>query len=125
MRSLDYVFASLRQIDVPAKQQKEMGANAIDLLSDVGITPKELGEEGVIGDLNYSFIDHSGQSRPDWELFLSLQAEDLHKMASHPSKRVVVIAGSNKERILRAALTGGLLNVLITDELTAQTLVTE
>jgi DNA-binding transcriptional regulator LsrR (DeoR family) len=122
MRNLDCVFASLRQIDAPAKQRKQMGASAIDLLSDVGITARELSEEGVIGDINYSFIDGAGKTRQDWRLFLSLQADDLRQMASHSAKRVVVIAGSHKETILRAALAGALLNVLITDERTAEVL---
>jgi DNA-binding transcriptional regulator LsrR (DeoR family) len=94
-----------------------LGATAIDLLSDVGI--KEADLRGAIGDLNYSFIDEQGQTRDHWRLFLSIQADQLHRMARNPAKHVVIIAGQHKRRILQAALRSQLLNVLITDEVTA------
>jgi len=123
MRSVDYVFASLRAVIAPRRQK--MGANAIDLLSDLGITARDLSSEGAVGDVNYSFIDQAGQTRDAWRLFLSLQADELREMAKSRTKRVVVIAGLHKERILRAALAGELMNVLITDERTASSLLSE
>jgi deoxyribonucleoside regulator len=119
MKTVDFVFASLRQMGLTSAN-KIMGATAIDLLSDVGVEEANL--EGAVGDLNYSFIDENGNTRDEWRLFLSLQAEQLRELAANPSKRVVIIAGHKKERILKAALRGRLLNVLITDEITAATL---
>lgn len=120
MAEVDLIFASLRQIGLPTKTTERMGATALDLLEDLGVQERHL--KGAVGDLNYSFIDERGESRPEWRLFLSLQADQLRSIAKNPSKRVVIIAGQHKRRILRAALRGGLLNVLITDELTATAL---
>jgi len=123
MSGVDMVFASLRQLGVPDRMKKRMGAMAVDLLSDIGLDERDL--QGAVGDVNYSFIDEQGESRKEWRLFLSLQAEQLRQMAKDPSKRVVVIAGQQKLKILRAALKGRLLNVLITDEITAAALLTD
>src|SRR6266478_602481 len=101
MANVDMVFASLRQMGLPRGKTKEMGAMAVDLLGDVGVEEKDL--LGAVGDVNYSFIDEAGQSRNEWRLFLSLQADQLREMARNRSKRVVIIAGQYKERILHAA----------------------
>jgi len=122
MSDVDMIFASLRQFAVPdsKKIKKQMGAMALDLLDDIGINKQDL--KGAVGDLNYSFIDENGDSRKEWRLFLSLQADQLREIAKNPLKRVVVIAGQQKRDILRAALKGRLLNVLVTDETTAAAL---
>jgi len=120
MRKVDFLFASARQIEVPVGRKSRMGAMSVDLLQDIGISQEHVA--GAVGDVNYSFIDDRGQTRPEWRLFLSLQADVLRKMAADASKRVILIGGHNKEKILRAALIGKLFNVLITDERTATAL---
>ena len=116
MAEVDFLFASVREIGSQS-DDPEMGAMAIDLLSDIGITARDL--KGAVADINYSFIDAEGNSRSDWRLFLSLHSEDLRRMAADPGKRIVVTAGDRKHEALRAALRGKLFNVLITNERTA------
>jgi hypothetical protein len=94
-------------------------AGAMGMLGAVGVQEEVLLQEGVVGDINYSFIDERGQTRPEWRLFLTLQADELRLMAADQTKRVVVVGGKYKESILLAALRGGLLNVLVTDEASA------
>jgi deoxyribonucleoside regulator len=124
LTEVDMIFASLRQVEPGKQNRREMGATAIDLLGDVGIQTADLA--GAVGDVNYSFVDENGRSRKEWwRLFLSLQADQLQEMARDRAKRVVIMGGQHKERILRAALRGGLLNVLITDEVTAKLLLNQ
>lgn len=122
MNDLDFVFASMREIEEPAKDIDRSGANAADLLRELGNIPDVLKKEGVVGDFNYSFIDQAGETRPEWRFFLSLEAGSLKKMAAKSDRSIVAIAGANKQKVLCAALKGKLLNVLITDERTAEVL---
>lgn len=122
MRRADFIFASLRELEGFKQHTSLIGVNAADLVADFGITKAELQKEGAVGDVNYSFVDVHGKTRPEWRFFLGLQADDLREMSRDEARRIVVVAGSQKERILRAALAGELMNVLITDELTAESL---
>jgi deoxyribonucleoside regulator len=121
MSEVDVIFASLRQMGMPDKSTQRMGITAMDLVRDLGVRQEDL--KDAVGDLNYSFIDKRGLTRSEWRFFLSLQADELRNIAKDPSKRVVIVAGRHKQRILHAALRGRLLNVLITDEVTAEGLV--
>lgn len=126
IKTVDFVFASIGPIALPVDIRKQVGALGVDLLADVGITEKQMRAEGAIGDLAYCFLDKDGNCKKEWEmLFLGLSLENYRQMAADPKKRVVLMAGRHKDDPLRAALKGRLINVLITDETTAKTLLAD
>jgi DNA-binding transcriptional regulator LsrR (DeoR family) len=82
-----------------------------------------LQEAGAVGDISLCFLDAAG--RPlDLELNARLVGLTLEQIARIP--RVIGIAGGHlKHAIIRAALRGKILNVLITDQFAAQALLAE
>lgn len=122
MRTVDFVFASIGPIGGPPESRKETRPAAVNLLRDLGITDKDLHLAGAVADLGYNFFDQNGKGRQEWEYFLSLGIEHLHAMVLNPKKHVVAVAGRHKTTAIRAALRGGLVSVLITDEGTAREL---
>ncbi|MBI3681019.1 MAG: sugar-binding transcriptional regulator [Acidobacteria bacterium] len=87
------------------------------------MTPATLAElegRGAVGSINLRYFDERGQTVPS-ELnscVIGLTLEELKKIY-----RVVVIAGGRaKLKAIAAALRAGLVNVLVTDHLTAQEL---
>lgn len=93
---------------------------AIQKLAEMDMT-KGLAEEGVIGEVSYSFFDREGNTKPEWKFAISLDADHLKNMVRE-GKDVVMIAGRYKEKALAAALKGKIGNVLITDDRTAKQL---
>lgn len=75
-------------------------------------------EEKIAGDICYNFIDHSGKvAKCAWnDLVVSIDLDKLKKI----SCRIGVSGGNEKISGINAALTGKLINVLITDEKTGR-----
>jgi len=77
----------------------------------------------VVGDICYRPIDENGQQAwPELsDRLVGPELDDLHRMASKPDDRRVfaVACGHDKVKPIIAAFRGGLVNGLITDELTA------
>ncbi|SNT54278.1 DNA-binding transcriptional regulator LsrR, DeoR family [Asanoa hainanensis] len=84
---------------------------------------QRLREVGAIGDVCMRFFDEHGQhvASPLDDRVLGISAETLKKVP----RRVGVAGGERKWRAIRAALSGGWLNVLITDHATALDLVAD
>jgi DNA-binding transcriptional regulator LsrR (DeoR family) len=83
-------------------------------------TLSELKKRGAVGSINLRYFDEHGRTtRSELDsCVIGLTLEELKKIY-----RVVAIAGgSAKLRAIRAALNGRLVNVLVTDHLTAQAL---
>ena len=77
-----------------------------------------LGMKGAVGDLLGHFIDENGQLVPtELEYRLITLSLDCLKNLNHT---IGVAAGARKVRAILAALRGNYLNVLITDETTAE-----
>lgn len=78
-------------------------------------------KEKIAGDICYNFIDHSGNvAECVWnDRVVSI---DLNKLKRIPC-RIGVSGGNEKISGIRAALTGRLINVLITDEKTGRELI--
>jgi DNA-binding transcriptional regulator LsrR (DeoR family) len=99
------------------------------ILKPLGIDPLLLASEGAIGDIAYNVIDKDGKSDWSWNFFLTLgfgsehAGADFYRNLVAQGKPVMVMAGINKEPVLRAAINGKLVNVLITDVETAMKLV--
>lgn len=104
------------------------GAPIYSTLTDAYLTDQineesEYSRERIAGDICYNFINHSGElAKCDWnERVLSI---DLNKLTSIP-KRIGVSGGKEKVAGIKAALTGKLINILITDEKTARDLLNQ
>jgi deoxyribonucleoside regulator len=123
MHDVEILFASVGPVKRLSGDMTS-GGTLLKLLSDLSITEGWLEAEGVLGDISYSLMDKEGRSQsPKWDFFITLGIEYLREMsAEYPRRRVVMIAGINKLEQLKAVLRGKLCNVLITDDLTAEAL---
>lgn len=84
---------------------------------------EDLRARGAVGDMLGQYFDRQGEcvQHPVCERTIALSLEDLR----HIPRSVVVAGGPEKVEVLRAALRGRLLNILITDSLTARMLLKE
>jgi DNA-binding transcriptional regulator LsrR (DeoR family) len=123
--NVDFVFASIGAMNLEDHYLKAVRKKAPALLEELGLAPEELKRQGAIGDIVYSFVDDTGKSRPDWQIFPGIDMKTLRKIAADKSKKVVISVGSYKLPILRAILKGRLASVLITDAGAAQQLLTK
>jgi len=97
-----------------------------ELLKPLHINRDLLMKEGAIGELSYNFFDSTGNSTPNWDIFLTARTKahsglDFYRSLISKGCPVVVMAGARKDFVLRKALTIGdkFFNVLITDSQTA------
>ncbi len=85
-----------------------------------GLSIEFLKSKGVVGDLNYSFINSSGgHVVSPW---LGLNGDELKRLISRGSEVVLVSGGNEKSAVIRAALKGGMVTRIITDLGTSQLL---
>lgn len=71
--------------------------------------------QGIIGDINYIFVDKDGnpvQSEISERQIILFPPEDIRKIKNV----IALIVGARKAEILKAALTGGYINILFCDE---------
>jgi hypothetical protein len=97
-------------------------------LKPLGIQPDLLMDEGAVGDIAYNIFDANGKGHHDWSFFLTVGDHSAHhgvefyRNLVRQKRPVIVMAGTRKESVLRHALEAKPLNVLITDAVTAQRL---
>jgi len=99
-----------------------MGADSrmlINALSDQDLAA--LTAAGAVGDLCARFFDENGRAVPS-HVDQRLIGLSLDELTAIPN-RVVIASGAGKVGALRAALTGGLINTLVTDTSTAEALI--
>ena len=84
---------------------------------------RELKKEGGVGEILGRVFDQNGQTiHSDFDQkIIGLSLEDLRKIPT----RVGIAYGTKKIEAIKVALQSGLINVLITDHLTAQELLNE
>jgi deoxyribonucleoside regulator len=124
MQTVDIVFSSVGSVFTPPEYANLTRHSTERLLKDVGITKNRLDRSGVIGDLNYCYFDKAGKPVSKWNIFISLDNEHFRKMAEdYPKRRVVIMGGHYKRKILQAVLKRKMCNVLITDEKCAKELI--
>jgi len=142
LNQLDIAFASLGLVNPGNTSLAHNRLSMFGLLQASGITPKELTNEGAVGDLSYCLFDDAGQENPvdkekevklsksKWRLFLTAghhdpqsQGVEFYRQMVEKGGKVIVIAGTYKVRAIQAALKNQLFNVLITDEQSAKQLV--
>ena len=96
-----------------------------DLIQSV-VSVKELEREDAVADMSYSLIDKNGDSRPEWQFFLTAgclsgrPGVEFYKHLVAEGKRVVTIAGPFKMVAVKAALAAKAFNIWVTDEFTAR-----
>jgi DNA-binding transcriptional regulator LsrR (DeoR family) len=124
MDRLDVMFAGFGFLNRPdATESMENRITMASLLESV-VTPNTLAEEGALGDFCYCPFDADGNGRDQWRFFLTAGHYDhpgieffKHMVAS--GKKVVGFGGPYLVPVIRAALKGKIVNVLIIDGATA------
>ena len=99
------------------------------LAESYGVSVKRLRQLGVVGEINYQPFDAEGRivDRPELRVLmhrvLSVEGSRLQALSRRPDRHVVAIAGGRpKLDAVRGALAGRFMNVLVTDEDLAGTL---
>lgn len=95
------------------------------LLKPLGIDLGLLVAEGAVGDFSYILFDKDGKTRDSWSFFITAgypDPLDFYQTMVEKREPVIAIAGVRKEAAIVPALKARLLNVLITDAVTAEKL---
>ena len=99
------------------------------LAESYGVSVKRLRQLGVVGEINYQPFDAEGRivDHPELRVLmhrvLSVEGSRLQALSRRPDRHVVAIAGGRpKLDAVRGALAGRFMNVLVTDEDLAGTL---
>ena len=121
MRKVQAVFTGLGPVGRNPDYDRLSPRSTLKRLSRLGVIPANLKSTGAVGEVSYDFFDDRGDTRPEWKLALSLGVDELKQIVSS-GRDVVVIAGRHREEALKGALRGEILNVLITDDRTANDL---
>jgi DNA-binding transcriptional regulator LsrR (DeoR family) len=121
MNEVDFVFTGIGSLNADKTHHPNLSSPK-NLAIALRYSEEELKASGVAGDIAYSFFDKAGKTRPEWSVFPSIEIETLKKMSKNSEKRVVVTAGYYKIKSLRTVLDNKLCNVLITDTVSAKTL---
>jgi DNA-binding transcriptional regulator LsrR (DeoR family) len=128
MDNLDIVFAGFGFINRPeASDAMENRITMASLLESI-VTPQTLAKEGAIGDFCYCPFDADGNGKDSWRFFLTAGHYSEHpgieffKHMVASGKKVVGFGGPYLAPVIRAALQGKIVNVLIIDGPTARDL---
>ena len=127
MDDITVFFSGLGLANTPRRERNQLTMTG--LLRPI-IPPKKLEHEGAIGDLAYCLFDKSGNTREEWQFFITAgycnperRGIEFYKQIvadTKAKKKVIVTAGSFKEPAILPALKAKLFNVWITDENAAQ-----
>jgi deoxyribonucleoside regulator len=124
MQKVECVFTGLGLVKQNPDYARISPPTALRRLNEMKVFPQDMEQvPGAVGEVSYDFFDVDGNSREEWKLAISIGVEQLKTMVGD-EREVVMVAGRYREQALKAALNGGLLNVLITDSRTAETLLT-
>lgn len=114
-KNVDIAIVGIGALDVTAPGFCELAMRG-------GIQPKKLKSLGVIGEFNHQPFDkegHPADARPVTALmrhFIGVTIDRLAGMSKEQGRLVVALAGGvEKREAVRAALSGSLFNVLVTD----------
>ena len=81
-------------------------------------------QRGVVGGINYNYFDQTGQQIGDG--LLTLPIADIQTMSHNPNQQVILVAGgSHKRDAIYVTLKSQMVNGLITDEATAEFLISK
>lgn len=93
-----------------------------DELSKLGVSLRDLKAKGAVGGINYNWFDNHGNQIGQY--FLTVSIDDLKRLSEEPNRLIVLVAGG-KHKIdpIRIALSSRMVNAIVTDKLTAISLV--
>jgi DNA-binding transcriptional regulator LsrR (DeoR family) len=124
MNDITVAFVGLGLANTPRRERNQITMTG--LLRQI-VAPKKLEGEGAVGDLAYCLFDKNGNTRKEWQFFITAgycnpehAGIEFYKQMVRDKKKVVVIAGSFKQAVILPALNAKLFNVWITDESTAE-----
>ena len=127
MQNLDVVFTGLGTFTRPGPGFEFMNARLTTMsVLQPQLKIKDFVKLKAVGDLGYCLIDANGESNDDWRFFPSIGDYSHYKGVKYyrhmvqRKKPVVAIAGPFRLDPIKAALRGKLINILITDDVTAQ-----
>lgn len=119
-----YVSAKAVEVDIALIGLGELSPYATNVA--LGAITQEEAESllalGAVGEVFGAFVDENGLP-VDHPLNERFMGPNLSEMRSVP-RRIVAAGGEKKKRIIRAALAGRFVDVLVTDEATAKELLT-
>lgn len=113
-KAVDIAFMGLGIID-----GRDVPVNWLDeLLESEGLSLKQLRDEGAVGDILYHMVKENGQPLVSKinDFVCSIELEDLQNMVSQNGQVVAIASGKKKTKIIKAAIEGGYVNVLIIDD---------
>jgi len=121
MQRLDFAFVGVGPLSSDAEYLSNTFDSTYTLLKHMGVADSDLRDS--TGDLGYNFIDRDGETRRDWDFFLTVRLDTLEKMV-RDEKRVVLVAGWKKEETIAAALRRRrpAVNAVVTDDRAAEAL---
>jgi len=130
MDRLDAVFAGFGFLDGTGTSQAIKNRITMGSLLKSVVTREQLAREGAVGDFCYCPFDADGDCPPDkdWQFFMTAghyskyRGIGFYKRMVETGKKVVGFGGPHLLPVIRAALKGKIVNVLILDEYTAQQL---
>ncbi len=113
-------FAKLGSLDAAILTASDISARSFLIANGLPkeVAPDDLKQAGAIGDVLGRFLDREG-NRIDHPINLRTIGVDLEIVRRIPEK-VLAAAGPHKVDIIRAAARGGLVDTLVTDDLTAE-----
>jgi DNA-binding transcriptional regulator LsrR (DeoR family) len=125
LSSCDAVITSMGPIP-----DDENGADEISLSADRALNNelfKVARTWNAVGEICGWLFDENGQEMKTSVTAIGLGFEGLQTIAADPQRQVILFAGGDRRRFkpLRAALRGGLASVLVSDTITARSLVGE
>jgi DNA-binding transcriptional regulator LsrR (DeoR family) len=125
MKTVDWLFSSIGDLEADGEYVAATNYSTKTLLNEIKLDEASLRQQGVVGDIIYSFFDRDGNTRREWATVATHGVEHLKRMAVDPNKHVVVVVGAYKLRALKATLKGRLCDVLITDAHAAEAVLRE
>ncbi|WP_299845131.1 sugar-binding transcriptional regulator [uncultured Jannaschia sp.] len=115
-------FSKLGQLDAAIMTASDVSPRSFLVANGLprDVTPEELTAAGAVGDVLGRFLDSEGRAidHPIDTRAVAIEAADV---ARTPEK-ILAAAGPHKVAILRAAIRRGLVDTLITDDVTARLL---
>ncbi len=118
-------YAKFEQLDAVIITASDVSSKSFLIANGLPseIDPKSISQAGAVGDVLGRFLDQDGNSI-DHPIEARTIGVAIETVSTVPHK-IMAAAGQHKVKIIRAAAKAGLINTLITDDITAETIIAE
>jgi DNA-binding transcriptional regulator LsrR (DeoR family) len=126
------IYEAAQSVDVALVGIGQIGEETpgfCSLAESYGVSVRRLRQLGVVGEINYQPFDADGQlvDHPELRILMhrvvSVDSRRLQSLSRRDDRHVIAVAGGRgKAEAVRGALNGKFMNVLVTDEDVAATL---